>query len=106
MTSFDAAAHAMTTIATGGFSTHNSSFGNFNSANIEWISIMFMIIGSLPFVVYLKMIHGDWKSIYKDDQIKLFFILIFILIVFTTAWFIIKYQENSFFIGYNNCCFS
>ena len=68
-----------------------------HSANIEWISIMFMIIGSLPFVVYLKMIHGDWKSIYKDDQIKLFFILIFILIVFTTAWFIIKYQENYFF---------
>ena len=74
MNGFDAIAHSMTTISTGGFSTHNNSFGNFNSINIESISILFMIIGSLPFVVYLKMIHGDWKSFLKDEQIKLLFI--------------------------------
>ena len=66
MSGFDAIAHAMTTIATGGFSTHSNSFGNFNSASIEWISIIFMIIGSLPFVIYLKMIHGEWKSFFKE----------------------------------------
>jgi trk system potassium uptake protein TrkH len=94
MSGFDAIAHAMTTIATGGFSTHSNSFGNFNSASIEWISIIFMIIGSLPFVIYLKMIHGEWKSFFKDEQIKLFFILVFILIFITTVWLITNSQEN------------
>ena len=46
MSGFDAIAHAMTTISTGGFSTHDSSFANFGSINIESISILFMIIGS------------------------------------------------------------
>ena len=94
MSGFDSAAHAMTTIATGGFSTHNDSFGSFNSASIEWISVLFMIIGSLPFVVYLKSIHGNWRSFFYDDQIKLFFILTIIIIIITTIWLSINHSEN------------
>ena len=94
MSGFDSIAHSMTTISTGGFSTHNNSFGSFNSANIEWISILFMIIGSLPFVVYLKSIHGDWKTFFNDDQIKLFFILVFFFVGITTLWLILKYNDN------------
>ena len=86
MSVFDAIAHSMTTISTGGFSTHNLSFGFFKSLNIEIISIIFMIIGSLPFVVFLKFIHGDKKSIFKDDQIKLFFIILLALILITSFW--------------------
>jgi len=59
MSVFDAIAHAMTTISTGGFSTHNTSLAYFNSFNIESVSILFMIIGSLPFVIFLKMAHGE-----------------------------------------------
>jgi len=94
MSGFDSVAHAMTTIATGGFSTHNNSFGSFNSASIEWISVLFMIIGSLPFVVYLKLIHGNWRSFFYDDQIKLFFILTIIFIIITTIWLSINHSEN------------
>ena len=46
---FDAAAHAMTTIATGGFSTSDQSIGRFNSATVDYIVTLFMIIWSLPF---------------------------------------------------------
>ena len=84
MNSFDAIAHAMTTISTGGFSTHNESFSYFDSIYIESTSIVFMIVGSLPFVVFIKFIHGDLKSFFKDDQIKLFFIILFTLISFFT----------------------
>ena len=84
MSGFDSIAHSMTTISTGGFSTHNNSFEIFNSLNIEIISIVFMIIGSLPFVVYLKMKHGEWKSIYSDDQIKLFFSILLFIVLITT----------------------
>ena len=86
MNAFDSVTHAMTTISTGGFSNHNSSFAYFNSFNVEIISVIFMIIGSLPFVLFLKFLHGDQKSIYKDDQIKLFFSLLFILIIITSFW--------------------
>ena len=98
MTSFDAICHAMTTIATGGFSTHNNSFGSFKSANIEWISIIFMIIGSLPFVVYLKITHRDWRIFYKDDQIKLFFKLIIVIVAITTIWLSFHSSENIYTI--------
>ena len=69
MSGFDAVAHSMTTISTGGFSTYNDSIANFDSFNIEIISILFMIIGSLPFVIYLKLTHGDLKSIFNVSEI-------------------------------------
>ena len=86
MNGFDSIAHAMTTISTGGFSTHNLSFGLFDSPTIELICIIFMIVGSLPFVVYLKTIHGEHTSLFKDDQIKLFMILLILFIGLTTIW--------------------
>jgi len=91
MNGFDAIAHSMTTISTGGFSSHNSSIGFFDSSSIETISIIFMIVGSLPFVVYLKFMHGERSSIIKDDQIKLFTLIIILLIGLTTLWL----QKNS-----------
>ena len=86
MSGFDSISHAMTTISTGGFSTHNDSFRFFDSLSIEIVSVIFMIIGSLPFVVFLKFIHGEKNSIFKDDQIKLFFLILFFLILLTSLW--------------------
>jgi trk system potassium uptake protein TrkH len=86
MSGFDSVIHAMTTISTGGFSSHDQSLGFFNSFRIEIISIIFMIIGSLPFVLYLQLFHNQKKSFLKDDQIKLFFIILFVVILFTSIW--------------------
>ena len=97
MNGFDAITHAMTTISTGGFSTHNTSFIFFNSFKVEVVSIIFMIIGSLPFVVFLKFIHGEKKSLIKDDQIKLFFLILILLIIITTLWLNNSNFENNFF---------
>ena len=57
-----------------------------------------MLIGSLPFVVYLKIVHGDWKSFIKDDQIKLFIFLIFIIVGLTTIWLSINSSENYLYL--------
>ena len=94
MSGFDAIAHAMTTIATGGFSTYDNSFANFNSNYIQWICVIFMILGSLPFVVFIKTLHGDIKSIFKDDQIKLFLIFTIILILMMTFWLMILSEQT------------
>ena len=77
MNVFDSIAHAMTTIATGGFSTYSSSIGYFQNPKIEIIAIIFIILGSIPFISYLKFVRGDKKIFFKDSQIKgLFYILI------------------------------
>ena len=84
MNFFDSLTHAMTTIATGGFSNYNQSIGFFESAKIEYVSIVFIILGSIPFISYIKFLSGNKKIIFKDEQIKLFFKLIIfsILILF------------------------
>ena len=75
---FDSIAHSMTTIATGGFSTYSDSIGYFQNPKIEIVSIIFIILGSIPFIAYLKFVKGDKKIFFKDAQIKgLIYILIF-----------------------------
>ena len=84
MNFFDSLTHSMTTIATGGFSNYNQSIGFFESAKIEYVSIVFIILGSIPFISYIKFLSGNRKIVFKDEQIKLFFKLIFfsILVLF------------------------
>jgi len=86
---FNAVAHAMTTIATGGFSTYDASIGHFNSAAVDTVSIMFMIIGSLPFVLYLHAIRGNPQPLWKDSQVRWFFILIVSFILIATIYQIV-----------------
>jgi len=84
MNFFDSLTHSMTTIATGGFSNYNESIGYFNSPTIEITSIIFIILGSIPFIAYIKFLSGDKKIFISDSQIKSFLkiIIISILILF------------------------
>jgi len=84
MNIFDSIAHAMTTIATGGFSTYSSSIGYFQNPTIEMISVIFIILGSIPFIAYLKFVKGDKKIFLEDAQIKglIYILIISILLMF------------------------
>ncbi len=86
MTLFDASSHAMTTIATGGFSTKDTSFGWFDNVQAEMIAIIFMILGGLPFVLYLKMVRGDLTCLYKDSQVRWFISIIITSIIATVIY--------------------
>lgn len=70
---FDAAAHAMTTVATGGYSTSDGSVGHFDSPLIDGVITLFMIVGSLPFVLYLQFLRGRPLMLWRDDQVRWFF---------------------------------
>ena len=72
MNTFDSLTHSMTTIATGGFSNYNESIGFFDSVSIEISAMIFIILGSLPFIVYIKFLSGDKKIFFSDIQIKTF----------------------------------
>ena len=78
---FDAVVHAMTTVSTGGFSSHNDSLGYFNSLTILWIAIVFMIIGGLPFNFFIGIFFT--RNIPKlDPQIFVFLgIIVFSTVV-------------------------
>lgn len=72
MSGFDAICHAMTALATGGYSTHDASIGFFQSAAIEWISVLFMTLGAMPFGLYIVALYGQPDRLFRDDQVRLF----------------------------------
>ena len=76
MDGFEAIVHAMTTIATGGFSTSDASIGYFGSATTEWIAIVFMILGGMPFVLYLRAVRGNPAALLRDSQVRWFLSII------------------------------
>ena len=89
-------AHSMTTIATGGFSTYSNSIGHFQNPRIEIISTIFIILGSIPFIAYLKFVKGDKKIFFKDSQIKgLIYILVFSVVVMF-IYLILNNKEYNF----------
>ena len=94
MNLFDAIAHSFTTISTGGFSTHNESFAYFKSNAILNIAIIFMIIGSIPFLLLAQTTLTNIFNIIKDHQVRLF--LIILIISITIIYFFAKnYVDGS-----------
>ena len=95
MSVFDSICHAMTTIATGGFSTHNDSIGFFKNSNIEIVACLFIILGSIPFISYLKFTQGNKKIFFQDVQIKgLIYLLAFSILVMFLYLLFINYESN------------
>ena len=77
MSFFDAVNHAMTTVATGGYSTRDASIGYFQSGSVELVGIVFMILGSLPFLLYVQALQGRPMGLVRDSQVRVFFVLLF-----------------------------
>ncbi|KAA0972657.1 TrkH family potassium uptake protein [Aureimonas fodinaquatilis] len=85
MSNFDAVNHAMSTVATGGFSTHDASLGYFNSDGILLVAIVFMILGALPFVLYIRFFMPRQFQRWADPQIKIFLGLCVVFSLMLTA---------------------
>ena len=90
MSFFDSLTHSMTTIAPVGFSNYNESIGFFNSVSIEISAMIFIILGSLPFIAYIKFISGDKKIIFNDVQIKTFFKIIIASIIILSIYLFVS----------------
>ena len=90
MSYFDSLTHSMTTIATGGFSNYNESIGFFDSSAIEISAMIFIILGSLPFIAYIKFLSGNKRIFFSDIQIKTFFKIILISIVILSIYLTIN----------------
>ena len=94
MGKFDSLIHSMTTIATGGFSNYNESIGYFNSLPIEVSSMFFIILGSIPFIAYIKFISGNKKIFLNDIQIKTFLKIIIFTVIILSIYLLFSNHEN------------
>ena len=86
MGKFESVCHAMTTIATGGFSTSDGSIGHFNRAAVDWIVIIGMLVGGMPFILYLRAMRGDFAALVRDTQIQWFIGFCGLSALVMTAW--------------------
>jgi trk system potassium uptake protein TrkH len=86
MNLFDSITHSMTTIATGGFSNYNESIGFFNNPLIEVSAMIFILLGSFPFIAYIKFINGNKMIFFNDVQIKTFLKIIFVSIIILSLY--------------------
>ncbi len=94
MGKFDSLTHSMTTIATGGFSNYNQSIGYFNSVYIEISSMVFIILGSVPFIAYIKFLNGNKKIFISDSQIRSFLKIIILSIIILSFYLFLTNDEN------------
>ncbi len=88
MPAFDAVAHAMTTIATGGFSTKNASMGAFTDTGADIAAVVFMLAGALPFGLYMLAMRGQTLRALRDSQARAFLATALILTLFMTVYLV------------------
>ena len=96
MSGFDAINHAMTTISTAGLSTHDASFAYFKNPMLEWAGTFFMILGALPFVLYIRMGKGEWKAVLHNSQVRAFLKFLLAAILLITFWMMMAHDRPFF----------
>lgn len=79
MSFFDAVNHALTTLASGGFSTKNASIGAYNSPTLEMFVILFMFLSGVNFpLIYFLLFNGKVKQLFSDSEFKFYFMTIIV----------------------------
>lgn len=91
---FDAVCHGMSAVSTGGFANYNDSIGYYNNPILEVITIIFMILGSLPFLSYLKIIRR--LDVCYDEQVS-YFIKIVVISSLPACFWLYKNFDLEYF---------
>ncbi len=87
MTPLDAVVHAMTSVATGGFANTDASFGAYaETPRILWLASLFMLGGSLPFVLYIRMLRGHGLALWKDQQVRGLLLVLTVVCLLMAIW--------------------
>lgn len=85
MTWFDSTCHTMATLATGGFSTQDTSVTAFQSPVIQWIIIGFMVLAGVNFGLYFHLIRGRFSTVWRDRELRVYLSLMFVAAVVITV---------------------
>lgn len=92
---FDAVNHAMTTVSTGGFSTHDQSVAYFDSIGVEVVAIVFMMLAAVPFMQYLPLFLGRPSPLFQDSQARTMFAIYAGVALLCSLWLIATEQVES-----------
>lgn len=84
MSWFESMVHTFGTVGTGGFSTRNASIGAFNSTYIHIVIAIFMVLSGVNFSLYYSLFKGNWKEVYKDEELKLYLGIIILAVILIT----------------------
>jgi trk system potassium uptake protein TrkH len=95
MSAFDALNHAFTTLPTAGFSTHDASFGYFDSPAIEWAGVVFMISGALPFLAYIRLVRGRTLGERLDPQVIVLIATLVALVFLFSLWLHVEHGVDA-----------
>lgn len=95
MNGFDALNHAMATVATAGFSTHDESIAYYNIPAIEWVSIVFMISGALPIILYFQVLRGNPMALFGNSQVRFFLGVIAAVTTVLTTWLLLTHDMEA-----------
>ncbi len=87
MTPLDAAVHAMTSLATGGFANSDASFGAYaDRPHLLWLGSLFMLMGAMPFVLYIRFLRGAHLALWRDAQVRGLLALLLAVILGLALW--------------------
>jgi trk system potassium uptake protein TrkH len=86
MSLFDAVTHAMPSVSTGGFANYDESFAWFKSPALEWAATLFMALGGLPLLIYVRMALGHWPDVWRDSQVFWFLVAIAAATLAIAVW--------------------
>lgn len=78
---FDSLCHSFGTIATGGFSTKNSSIGFYQSHYLTWVVIVFMLLGGINFALHFSVLRGRPLAYFRDHEFRFWIIVIMVAII-------------------------
>jgi trk system potassium uptake protein TrkH len=87
MGTYDAVCHALTTMSTGGFSTHQASIGYFQSSYLEYVCAAFLFVGSLNFSLFYMVGIGKWKHFWRNEEFRWF---VFLVLGFTVLFMVLQ----------------
>lgn len=87
MNTFDAICHAMTTLSSGGFSTHQASIGYFNSPYIEYVASVFMFASGVNFSLYYFLFTGQGKLFKENEELKWYIGIVIVMTIVMIALF-------------------
>lgn len=93
MSPFDAVTHAMTTLSTGGYSGYDASFGHFSSPFLRWSATLFMLLGSLPFAWYIRVLN---RRGFASEQVRAMLISLTVVIGVMTFWLVTARHVSPF----------
>ncbi len=72
---FDALCHALATVSTGGFSIYGAGLGHYQSAYVEWVTIVFMLLSSINFATYYYFSARNFRMVAKNEELQTFLLL-------------------------------